>query len=392
MNTKKSDKTLNKTFLLFLGIMLLSIGISFAQNKSEIILGREVTIKSTTLNEERVISIYLPNGYDLTSEKYPVLYLLDGRTHFHQATGAVHFLSINRIIPQMIVVAIHNVDRNRDFSPVYCERIPTSGGAKNFLNFLSDELTKYIDKNYRTSSFTVLMGHSFGGLFAAYSLLTKPEVFDAYIAISPYLQYGDNDIVKETKNLLRSNYDSQKYFYMTVGNEPDYFSVLGEFSALIKEKSNEIIDLKYVKMETENHASIPYLSVFNGLRFIFSDWQLPAEKFGLGLSAIDEHYKYVSAKYDFEIKTPENVINLIGYTFLGNQDIENAIKVFAENVKRFPLSSNVYDSLGETYETNNELELAEKNYQMAYDLGKAQNHRNTEIYRKNLLRVQQKID
>ena len=369
--------------------MFLYTGISFAQNKNEIILGREVTIKSTILDEERVISIYLPDGYNLTSEKYPVLYLLDGKAHFHQATGAVHFLSNYRIIPQMIVVAIHNVDRNRDFSPVYNEQIPSSGEAERFLNFVSDELTKYVDENYRTSNFSILMGHSFGGLFAAYSLLTKPEVFDAYIAISPYLQYVDNYLVEEAKNLLRSNYDSQKYFYMTVGNEPDYFPALGEFSSLIKEKSNEIIDLEYVKMEIENHATTPYLSVFNGLKFIFSDWQLPAEKFKSGLSSIDEHYKYVSAKYGFEIKTPENIINIIGYTYLRNQDMGNAIKIFTENVKRFPKSANVYDSLGEAYETNNQFELAEKNYQMAYDLGKAQNHRNTLIFQKNLIRVQQ---
>ena len=65
------------------------------------------------------MSVNLPNNYIVSSQKYPVLYLLDGRTHFQHATSAVDFLSAMGVIPQMIVVSIHNVDRNRDFSPTY---------------------------------------------------------------------------------------------------------------------------------------------------------------------------------------------------------------------------------------------------------------------------------
>ncbi|MCJ7689821.1 MAG: alpha/beta hydrolase-fold protein [Clostridiaceae bacterium] len=390
MNKKMSNKSGHKTLLSFLLLMVISISISFAQTKIELINGTEVTIKSKVLDEERVMSIFLPEDYDLTSRKYPVLYLLDGPTHFHHATGAVNFLSNQGIIPQMIIVSIHNVDRNRDFSPVHDERIPTSGGAEKFLDFLSDELIKFINDNYRISNFSILCGHSFGGTFTTYTLLEKPELFDGYIAISPYLQYVDNYLVKEARKMLRSDYDNQKYFYLTVGDEPDYYSALGEFSSLIEEKSNEIIDFEYSKMENENHATIPYLSVFNGLKFIFSDWQLPELNIKQGLSAIDEHYATISAKYDLENAAPENVINLLGYTYLQNQDIKNAIAVFTENTKRYPDSSNVYDSLGEAYETNNQLELAKENYQKAYDLGREQNNANTSIYQKNLNRVQQK--
>ena len=197
--------------------------ISLSQKVLPIASAEEVTLTSSRLNEDRIMSIYLPDSYHKGSQKYPVIYLLDGKTHFHHATGAISFLSNQRIIPEMIVVSIHNVDRNRDFSPVPDTRLPTSGGAENFLGFVSDELTNYIDKNYRTSGFNILMGHSFGGEFAVYALLQKPEVFDAYIAISPYLQYADNYIVEESKKLLQSNYDPQKYFYMTIGDEPDYF-------------------------------------------------------------------------------------------------------------------------------------------------------------------------
>ena len=389
MNKKIPGKLVCKILLLPLCMLLLTIS-AYSQTKIELIDGREVTLKSSVLNEDRVISIYLPRDYDISSQRYPVIFLLDGETHFHHTTGAINFLSSQGIIPQSILVSIKNIDRNRDFSPVHDNRIPTSGGAAKFLNFLSDELTPFIKKNYRTSNFSVIIGHSFGGTFITYSLLEKPELFDAYIAISPFLQYADEYLIKESGKMLRSNYPDQKYYYMTVGDEPEYFSTLDKFTSLVKEKSEAFIDLEYLRMPAENHNTIPYLSIFNGLKYIFSDWQLPAAKMEQDISEIDEYFAALSAKYDMDIKTPENVINILGYTYLQKQNIEKAIIFFTENTKRYPKSSNVYDSLGEAYENNNQLELAKKNYQKAYDLGKAQNHINTPIYLKNLNRVTQK--
>lgn len=390
MSKKMSGRSLINFLLLFINTLILSCSISNAQDKIELIDGIRVTIKSTILNEDRVISVCLPSNYDMSSRKYPVLYLLDGNANFQHAVGAVNFLSSRGIIPQLLVVAIHNVDRNRDFLPEHGYIIPEPGQAGKFLNFISDELSRYINENYRASNFSILAGHSFGGTFAVYSLLNKPELFDAYIAISPVLHYADNYLVNRSEEMLRSDYDSQKYFYMTVGNEPDYFPALKEFSSLIKKKSGNIIDFNYTKIETESHATIPYPGVYNGLKFIFSDWQLPEAKFRQGILAIDEYYKNISAKYDLGIKTPENVLNMLGYVYLQNHDIESAIMVFTENAKRYPESPNVYDSLGEAYETNNQFEPARENYQKAYDLAGQQNHVNTPVYQQHLKRVQQK--
>jgi len=378
-----------KTNKLFVTILLFLIyGTVSAQIQEDNPRAMNAVINSEILNEERDLIIYLPDDYYSSENQYPVLYLLDGRTHFHHATGAVNFLTIYEKIPHMIVVSIINVDRNRDFSPVHDESIPTSGGAEKFLGFVSEELIPKLDKDYRTSGFNVLMGHSFGGTFAVYSLLTKPDVFDAYIAVSPYLLYADNYLVKESMASLKPYKKSRKYFYMTVGDEPNYFDPLEAFSSSLREKTKGTVDFQYVKMLAEDHASVPYISLFNGLRFIYSDWQLPREKFGEGLAAIDAHYAKVSSAYGYKIETPENVINLLGYTYLRNNQIEPALSVFIENVKRYPGSANVYDSLGEAQENNKQYKLAEKNYQKAYDLGMKSDDPNTLVYKTNLERVQ----
>ncbi len=371
-------------------LLFLLFGSTSAQAQEGKPRGMNAVINSGILNEERDLIIYLPDDYYSSENHYPVLYLLDGRTHFHHATGAVNFLSVYGKIPDMIVVSVINVDRNRDFSPVHDESIPSSGGAEKFLGFMSEELIPNMDRDYRTSGFNVLMGHSFGGTFAVYSLLTKPEVFDAYIAVSPYLHYADNYLVKESMVSLKPYKKNRKYIYMTVGDEPDYFEPLEAFSSSLRQKTNGTVDFQYVKMLSEDHASVPYISLFNGIRFIFSDWQLPREKFGVGLAAIDEHYTRVSTKYGYKVETPENVINLLGYNYLRNNQIETAISVFSENAKRYPGSANVYDSLGEGYENFNQDKLAEENYQKAYDLGMKSDDPNTAVYKSNLERVQGK--
>lgn len=409
MIKKMSNQSHRVSLLLMIAILLFSTSFIFAQKKVVETVEKKVEkkaekkqvdkkehlmkmmkIESTVLEETRIVSIVFPANYKETKQKYPVLYLLDGKAHVEHATAAVNFLSNRGVIPQMIIVAVHNVDRSRDFSPVYDERIPTSGGAEKFLKFLSEELTPFIEEKLRVSNFSILMGHSFGGTFATYSLLTQPELFDGYIAISPYIHYVDKHLVKEAKTKLQSEYDSHKFFYMTVGDEPAYFEALGEFSSLVKEKSAKAIDFKYTKMEAENHTTIPYLSVFNGLRFIFSDWQLVKEDLEGGLSAIDDHYKTISAKYMMKMSTPENVINALGYNYLQKEEIDAAIKVFTENVKRYPKSANVYDSLGEAFENDEQYEKALKNYQKAFELGTAQDHANTAVYKKNMKRMKEK--
>uniref|UniRef100_UPI003216A4D9 alpha/beta hydrolase-fold protein n=1 Tax=uncultured Draconibacterium sp. TaxID=1573823 RepID=UPI003216A4D9 len=378
---------LKKTTCLVFSLLVVFVGSAVSQNKTELVTAEQFTLQSKALNEERVISVFLPNDYTTSSNQYPVLYLLDGPTHFEHAIAATNYLSLRSMIPNLVIVSIHNIDRSRDFSPVYSERIPTSGGAAKFLDFLSDELVVYMKKNYRIADFSLLLGHSFGGTFIAYSLVEKPELFDGYISVSPYMQYADNYMVKQAKEKMNLKSTGKKYFYMTVGDEPNYFEPLKEFSEFMKLQSIDDVQFKYIKMEGENHATTPYLTLYNGLRFIFSDWNVPRDLIEKDLTVIDEHFNKLSKKYGVEVSTPENIINALGYRELQGGDLDAAIHIFKENVKRYPKSANVYDSLGEAYENNKQIDLARKSYEKACKLGAATVNPNLVVYLKNLERV-----
>lgn len=163
----------------------------------------------SVFGEQRSFIVGLPASYEFSDTRYPVLYLLDGSQHFHYTTGITTFLSANQFIPQMIVIAVNNTDRRRDLTPpsqVPAEQqsMPTHGGADNFRRFLADELIPWVDQKYRTHPYKVLSGHSLGGLFAVHTLATQPDLFNAYIAISPSMQWNAQHLVKQAEQYFSS--------------------------------------------------------------------------------------------------------------------------------------------------------------------------------------------
>lgn len=64
----------------------------------------------------------------------------------------------------------------------------------------------------------------------------------------------------------------------------------------------------------------------------------------------------------------EYFINGFGYDWINDRMYQNAINVFKANVKLFPKSGNVYESLGEGYFYNREYSLALINYQKSLEI------------------------
>jgi tetratricopeptide (TPR) repeat protein len=85
-------------------------------------------------------------------------------------------------------------------------------------------------------------------------------------------------------------------------------------------------------------------------------------------------------KRAFEIAT-EPDMNTYGYQLLGEGKVDSAIVVFQKNVKDYPKSWNVYDSLGEAYATKGDKKKAREQYNKALAMTKnpAQQERITGI-------------
>jgi hypothetical protein len=321
--------------------------------------------------------------------KYPTLYVTDGAENYLISTAIVNFLSRIQRIPPMIIVGIPNVDRNRDLSPLFIEGTSDQGKGDNFLNFLKDELIPHLDNTYRTNNYRILFGHSLGGIFANYTLITKPELFNAYITASPYLMYNDGFILKEAESKIDNLLKSRNQLYIALGNEPAYHESLNKYTALLKEKA-KTLKWDYQIFNTEDHNSIPVITLLEGLKYVYSDFQLNMETAMQGINAILNHNALIESKYDYITDIPENTLNIIGYRLMQNGHNDKAIEVFKYNVKLYPNSANVYDSLAEVLEISGKTKEAVKNYKIAVKIGKKTDDPNLMIYQRNLARVENK--
>lgn len=124
--------------------------------QTPITIGNQFTLASKTLNEDRRISVYLPRSYERSPKAtYDVLYLLDGGVNLLHTAGNQYFLAGYRQMPELIIIGIHNTDRDRDFTPSSINKTPNSAGADNFRLFIQKELFPLIDSKFRTGKKTL---------------------------------------------------------------------------------------------------------------------------------------------------------------------------------------------------------------------------------------------
>jgi CubicO group peptidase (beta-lactamase class C family) len=80
-------------------------------------------------------------------------------------------------------------------------------------------------------------------------------------------------------------------------------------------------------------------------------------------------------------KPNEGTLNELGYALMGENKLDDAIKVFQLNVQEYPQGWNCYDSLGEAYMKAGQKELAIQNYEKSVELN-PQNTNGVEMLKK----------
>lgn len=156
-------------------------------------------IDSKTVGRKFHIYTRLPEGYERdTTERYPVVYLLDGDSLFPLLSPTHLFLTYDEQLPEAIIVGIsyggfdQSINkRHIDFSAPAPDAPPGEDGAPQFLSFLRNELIPAVEGRYRINSDKrVLLGQSRGGYFVLWSALEAPDLFWGRIASNPSLTPG----------------------------------------------------------------------------------------------------------------------------------------------------------------------------------------------------------
>lgn len=254
----------------------------FGQNNEKISIGSTFKIHSNILNEERTYHISLPDSYDKNSEfkEYPLLILLDGYTHFKATAGIVDFMTSSRnrnyLIPEMIIVAVENVDRERDLTvtKIKTKRVNTMGGGRNFLNFIEKELIPFVDENYSTEANRILVGHSLGGLLAVNSYIDKNSLFDGYLSIDPSIWWDEKMMLEKVDSIPRSSFIKKLYIATAnqgEGNQGRNKERHDALFNLIVKRAQSSVNIKLEYFESENHRSVPLIAIYQGLKYLYRD-------------------------------------------------------------------------------------------------------------------------
>ncbi len=300
-------------------------------SENDIVIGHRRIVHSKVLGEDRKINIYTPQSYNSGNHNYPILILLDGDGHFHHATGIMEVLAKNGGIPEMIVIGVTNTQRTRDLTPYANEGEP-GGGANNFLQFLTDELTPWIDKNYRTRPLRFLVGHSLGGLFAVHTLTKKPDFFRGLIAISPSMQWAKQRSTKEFETWLETKPNVTASLYMTAGNEG--MGLLGgtlKISGSLSEHAPATLQWKFDHHPLETHNSVVHRSIYDGMEFIFKGWRV-SDPLAIydegGLEAVASSVEKSRAPFGYDFTIPPSTMFFLVATLLMQDRHDEAIAIF----------------------------------------------------------------
>jgi predicted alpha/beta superfamily hydrolase len=357
-----------------LAVALLNPAAMAQPQGTDIVFGKSIPFDSKILKRNVNVLVWVPQGYNQSTARYPALYDLNSFFSFTFDCGTIELLSRTTDIPSMIVVGVPQLGNGYVPTP-FEERADTLAGADLSMRFLKEELIPFVETNYRTNPLRILYGHSVGGLFTMYTMFNDPDLFAGYLAGSPWFQNNDQYWLKNIERFAKDKTLNEKYLYMTVGKGEQQLTI-DTFTGLEKwMKTQEFAGLSWKSAWVEgDHGSMAGRTIYDGLPFIFSGWKVPDELLrNADMEAVDRHVKTVEAKWrsyglDASSILPETQINAMGYNMIQRNMYDKAVEILLYNVERFPKSFNAHDSLAEAYTAKGDSANAIKYYKLAVEL------------------------
>ncbi len=389
----KNNQMMKKYFIP--ALLLLISFTAIAQDKKEILIADVVTINSKILNERRTAWVYNP-GNKKESKTYPVIYVLDGESHFKSVVAMVGYLSGANVIPPMIVVGILHPKRMKDLTPTIEDSVAdshgeNSGRGENFMSFIKNELFPEIESKYSTAPYRILMGHSVGGLTVINTLIHHKEFFNAYVSIDASLWWDKHKLLKESKAVLAADNYAGKKLFVAIANRmekgvdtsavqkdttesTELIRYNLELIRSIKNNQQNKLNFEHKYYADDNHGSVSFIAEYDAIRFIFDYYKfdlyaryLDNENIRLD-TLLDAHYKNVSKQLGYPVKPAEDLVNGLAYHSLNTKQFTKAKYLFQMNVSNYPGSANAFDSLGDCYMETGDKVNAVKCYKQALDI------------------------
>ncbi|APA64041.1 alpha/beta hydrolase [Maribacter sp. 1_2014MBL_MicDiv] len=341
---------------------------SYAQVTQEI-------FESFKLQERRDVHYYFPENLDET-KKYPLIIVLDGEYLFEQVVATSKFYSRFHGMPQSIVVGIDQSENDLRYED--CAFDPESGlpseKGKSFYEFIGMELIPYLDLNYSTAPFKMIVGYDITANFMNYWLFKDNSIFDGYVSISPTLAPE-----MESRVPMRLGaFDNQIFYQLIVEGEASndkqrILTMHNDIKSIEKESLHYFFD----EYTNADHISVATYGIGKAFDNIFGMFKpiSPKEYKTQILTSEEPVYNYLENKYQgivdmfgFSKPVELNDIMAIYAASRKKEDFESlkplsdlCKKEYPETMLGFYFEAEYYEQLGEPKKA---LRTFEKSFQM----------------------------
>ena len=255
-------------------------------------------IHSEFVGADFQISVSFPFGYhQMQDAQFPVLYLPDAWWTFGMATDIARVLSADQLIPPMLVVGIGypgglgdaialrvrdmTLRRSDGVEQMIAQEVAafgphpplTSGGADDFLRFLTEELVPRIERDYRGDpNQRVLHGHSLGGSFVIDAVFRRPEAFTHYIASAPAIEIDAGVSFLNEQEYAAGHESIAATLYIAIGtlDEPDRFASVAALEDTLHVREYDDLRWQVSRFDGQTHRSVMPVVLRDGLRWVFA--------------------------------------------------------------------------------------------------------------------------
>ncbi len=350
-------------------IFALLFGItSYAQVTQEI-------FESFKLQERRDVHYYFPENMDET-KKYPLIIVLDGEYLFEQVVANSKFYSRFHGMPQSIVVGINQSENDLRYEDCAFDRdsgLPSEKG-KSFYEFIGMELIPYLDLNYSTAPFKMIVGYDITANFMNYWLFKDNSIFDGYVSISPTLAPE-----MESRVPMRLGIIEDQIFYQLIveGEASNDKQRILAMDKDLKSIDKESLHYFFDEYTNADHISVATYGIGKAFDNIFGMFKpiSPKEYKTQILTSEEPVYDYLENKYQgivdmfgFSKPVELNDIMAIYAASRKKEDFESlkplsdlCKKEYPETMLGFYFEAEYYEQLGEPKKA---LRTFEKSFQM----------------------------
>lgn len=371
-------------YLLFAGLLWYvggSAALAQEAQPSPYVAADVFVIHSKVLGEDRKLFIYNPDSVGgNVLPAYPVLYLLE-ENDMPMVAGMVKYLSsYNEQLPAMLVVGIDGGgQRIRDLTPTHSlydnmgeldadpnSWLRPSGGGEKFLRFVREEVMPFVEQKYRVAPFRILAGHSVGGLTVVHAFAEHPEMFEAYLAVSPSLWWDKGAFLESAIRRFPSRTGRE---FLFVADSPE----TGPFETYVEKfvdalGAHKVQDIHWTRTHypNETHGSIAAKAYYDGLRFLYPQWNAPEEN--RSSASINRHYAQMSSRLGYDVQPPFGLVSGWADEFLRRGKVDDAIEMARLNVRNFPENAWAHATLGDVHRGKGDAAAAIASYEKAVEI------------------------